>query len=169
MQLNKTLPLVIMILAIIANSAHAQRRHAAPVKDTTGGDAFIRMVDQSLSLYYQEHISRGSTDSIVDALAYEAGAVPEFSDEVYCKRLAKLNEISDFGFDCNTVSLAMIKFFASNRRNFAKVVLGRSKIYFDLFEEKLSENGLPLELKYLSVIESGLRPQVKSRAGALGL
>jgi membrane-bound lytic murein transglycosylase D len=48
-------------------------------------------------------------------------------------------------------------------------VLGRSKIYFDLYEEKLSEYNLPLELKYLSVIESGLRPQVKSRAGALGL
>jgi len=169
MQLNKKLPLVFLILTIIANSAIAQRGNYSSVKDTIGGDAFIRMVDQSLSLYYQEHISRGSADSVIDALAYEAGTVPQFSDEVYCQRLAKLNEISDFGFDCNTVSLATIKFFAASRRNFAKVVLGRSRIYFDLFEEKLAENGLPLELKYLSVIESGLRPQVKSRAGALGL
>jgi len=169
MQLNKKLPLVLLILTIIANSANAQRGNYSTVKDTIGGDAFIRMVDQSLSLYYQEHISRGSADSIIDALAYEANTVPQFADEVYCQRLAKLNEISDFGFDCNTVSLATIKFFAASRRNFAKVVLGRSKIYFDLFEEKLAENGLPLELKYLSVIESGLRPQVKSRAGALGL
>jgi membrane-bound lytic murein transglycosylase D len=42
-------------------------------------------------------------------------------------------------------------------------------LYFDMFESKLSEYGLPIELKYLAVIESGLRPQVKSRAGALGL
>jgi membrane-bound lytic murein transglycosylase D len=38
-----------------------------------------------------------------------------------------------------------------------------------MFEEKLTEHGLPEELKYLAVIESGLRPQIKSRAGALGL
>ena len=44
-----------------------------------------------------------------------------------------------------------------------------SSEYFDLFEEKLAEYGLPLELKYLACIESGLRPQVKSKAGALGL
>jgi membrane-bound lytic murein transglycosylase D len=47
--------------------------------------------------------------------------------------------------------------------------MGRSALYFDLFGEKLAEYGLPQELRYLSVIESGLRPQVKSRAGALGL
>ena len=42
-------------------------------------------------------------------------------------------------------------------------------MYFDLYEAKLAEYGLPDELKYLSVIESGLRPKPKSRAGALGL
>lgn len=146
----------------------AQRTYA-PVKDTVSGDAFVRVIEQSLSLYYQDFATDGKTDSIIDALGYDANVTPTFSDEVYCERLAKMNEVSDFGFDCNTVSLNGIKFFANNRRNFAKVVLGRSKIYFDLYEEKLSEYGLPLELKYLSVIESGLRPQVKSRAGALGL
>ena len=55
------------------------------------------------------------------------------------------------------------------RRGFIKVVLGRSPLFFDMFESKLSSYGLPIELKYLSVIESGLRPTVKSRVGALGL
>ena len=167
MRLNKKL-LLVLVAGLTGIVSHAQRGYP-PVKDTISGDAFIRMVDQSLALYYEEHISAGSADSIIDALAYEAGTVPQFTDDIYCQRLAKLNEISTFGFDCNNVSLTTIKFFAANRRGFAKVVLGRSKIYFDLFEEKLAEYGLPLELKYLSVIESGLRPQVKSRAGALGL
>ena len=57
----------------------------------------------------------------------------------------------------------------SKRKGFIRVALGRSPLYFDMFESKLSEYGLPIELKYLAVIESGLRPQVKSRAGALGL
>jgi membrane-bound lytic murein transglycosylase D len=140
-----------------------------PAKDTVSGEAFIRTVEQSLSLYLNEMSKGRNYDSLVDALDYEPSSVPSFSDEVYCKRLAKLNEISTFGFDCNSVSLSVIKFFAQNRRNFARVVLGRGKLYFDLYEEKLAEYNLPLELKYLSVIESGLRPQVRSRAGALGL
>lgn len=153
-----------------SENVFAQRKTPkAPVIDTLSGEAFIRTVDQSLSLYYQE-LSKGlNYDSIIDALDYEAGTIPTFSDEVYCKRLAKMNEVSSFGFDCNATSLSMIKFFAQNRRNFVRVALGRGLLYFDMYEEKLSEYGLPLELKYLSVIESGLRPQVKSRAGALGL
>jgi membrane-bound lytic murein transglycosylase D len=159
---------LIILFSFISSVALAQRGYP-PVKDTISGDAFIRMVDQSLALHYADFVNNGKTDSIVDALGYEAGTIPFFSDDIYCQRLAKMNEVSDFGFDCNNVSLTTIKFFADSRRNFAKVVLGRSRLYFDLYEEKLAEYGLPLELKYLSVIESGLRPQVKSRAGALGL
>ncbi|MNJ89017.1 Membrane-bound lytic murein transglycosylase D precursor [compost metagenome] len=163
------LVLLLLFVTLHANQSLAQRKSKPPVKDTVTGEVFIRIVDQSLSLYYSDFAKGMNYDSIVDALDYEAGTVPQFTDEDYCKRLAKLNEVSTFGFDCNTVSLTTIKFFAQNRRNFARIVLGRSRLYFDLYEEKLSEYGLPLELKYLSVIESGLRPQVKSRAGALGL
>lgn len=167
----KRFGLILLLLFICLNSGNllAQRKQKPPVKDTVSGDAFIRIVDQSLNLYYTDFAKGLNYDSIIDALDYEAGTVPVFTDEDYCKRLAKLNQTSSFGFDCNSVSLATIKFFAQNRRNFARVVLGRSRLYFDLYEEKLAEYGLPLELKYLSVIESGLRPQVKSRAGALGL
>lgn len=154
----------------ISENAFAQRKTPkTPVKDTLSGEAFIRTVEQSLNLYYQELSKGPNYDSIIDALDYEAGTIPTFSDEVFCKRLAKMNEVSSFGFDCNATSLSTIKFFAQNRRNFARVALGRGRLYFDMYEEKLAEYGLPLELKYLSVIESGLRPQVKSRAGALGL
>lgn len=169
MQLNRrTRFLIVLSSLLISATAFAQRGYP-PVKDTVSGDAFIRMIDQSLSLYYADFAKNGNTDSIVDALGYDAGTVPFFSDDIYCQRLAEMNKTSTFGFDCNNVSLTTIKFFAASRRNFAKVVLGRSKLYFDLYEEKLAEYNLPLELKYLSVIESGLRPQVKSRAGALGL
>lgn len=164
-----TVLLLLFITLLNSQNSFAQRRTKPPVKDTVTGEVFIRIVDQSLSLYYNDFAKGLNYDSIVDALDYEAGSVPQFSDEDYCKRLAKLNEISTFGFDCNNVSLTTIKFFAQNRRNFVRVALGRGRLYFDLYEEKLAEYGLPLELKYLSVIESGLRPQVKSRAGALGL
>lgn len=166
MHLIKKLLFVLVVANILPTTIGLAQ---GPTQTTTEGDAFLRMLEQSTRLYYNDFISEKNTDSIIDALNYEANAIPLFTDEEYCKRLSKLNEISDFGYDCNEISLATIKYFAQNRRSFAKIVLGRSKLYFDMYEEKLAEYGLPLELKYLSVIESGLRPQVKSHAGATGL
>jgi membrane-bound lytic murein transglycosylase D len=151
-------------------SATAQRpAHLVRPSDSLNTDAFINTVEQSLRLFYADYAGQKNYDSIMALLNYESGTVPSFTDEVYCERLDKMNEMSPFHLDCNPITLSTIRFFAQNRRGFAKVVLGRSALYFDLFEEKLAEYGLPIELKYLAVIESGLRPQVKSRAGALGL
>jgi membrane-bound lytic murein transglycosylase D len=162
--------LMCLLLSLFVQSAFGQKPgHLIRPGDTLNKDAFINTVEQSLKLFLAEHVGKSNYDSIINALNYEPGQVPEFSDDEYCKRLEKMNEMSPFQLDCNNITLSMIKFFVKNRRGFIRVVLGRSALYFDLFEEKLAEYGLPLELKFLSVIESGLRPQVKSRAGALGL
>jgi len=138
-------------------------------QDSLRGSALIATIEQSLDMFYAEYAEKGDYDSIIAALNYEANDIPEFSDDVYCERLSIMNEMSPFHLDCNSATLSTIKFFVQKRRGFARVVLGRSKLYFDMFEEKLAKHNLPIELKYLAVIESGLRPQVKSRAGALGL
>lgn len=161
---------LIFFSCIFALAANAQTpAHLVRPGDTLKKDAFINTVEQSLQLFLADYANQNNYDSIINALNYEPGDAPQFSDEVYCERLEKMNEMSPFHLDCNAATLSTIKFFAQNRRGFARVVLGRSTLYFDLFEEKLAEYGLPIELKYLPVIESGLRPQVKSRAGALGL
>jgi membrane-bound lytic murein transglycosylase D len=131
--------------------------------------AFINTVEQSLNLFYADYVNDRRYDSIINALNYEPNEAPTFSDDIYCQRLAKINEMSTFPMDCNPITLSTIRFFAAKRRSFARIVMGRSALYFDMFREKLIENGLPEELRFLAVIESGLRPQVKSRAGALGL
>lgn len=132
-------------------------------------DPFYITVEQTLNAFYDEVANQSNYDSIINALKYESGVTPQFSDEVYCERLEKINQMTPFHLDCTPPALATIKFFAENRRSFARVVLGRSQLYFEMFEEKLAMYGLPKELKFLAVIESGLRPQVKSKAGALGL
>lgn len=153
---------------LICLNATAQRS-AWTSEDSLKGEALITMIEQSLELFYAEAAPDGNYDSIIEALNFEAEEVPEYSNEVYCERLNVMNEMSPFHLDCNDITLSTIKFFVTKRRGFARVVLGRSKLYFDMFEKKLAEHDLPIELKYLAVIESGLRPQVKSRAGALGL
>ncbi|MFT5581297.1 MAG: membrane-bound lytic murein transglycosylase D [Psychromonas sp.] len=130
---------------------------------------FVETVEQSLKMFYAEQAQNDNYDSVINALNYEANEVPTFLDAVYCERLEKMNDMSPFDFQCNAHTLSTVKFFAKNRRNFVRVVMGRSELYFDMFEATLSKYSMPMELKYLAVIESGLRPQVKSRAGALGL
>ena len=162
--------IVVFFLGLIGNLAFSQTpAHLVKPSDTLSKDAFINTVEQSLKLFLADYVNQNNYDSIINALNYEQGDNPQFSDEVYCERLESMNEMSPFHLDCNATTLSTIKFFAQNRRGFARIVLGRSTLFFDMFEEKLAEYGLPIELKYLSVIESGLRPQVKSRAGALGL
>lgn len=153
---------ILSFVFLITSSAFAQ--------DSIVNARMVETIDQSLLMFYTEAATNtGNIDSVEQALNFEATDVPSYSDAIYCDRLDKLNELSPFHLDCNETTLQTIKFFAEKRRGFAKVVLGRSELYFDMFEEKLDAHGLPIELKYLAVIESGLRPQVKSRAGALGL
>lgn len=161
--------LILSSFLVLTLSAMAQYSGEHQPKDTIVGDRMINTIEQSLNLYYAEYSSSGNYDSIINALNYESTDMPEFDDSVYCARLHVMNEMSPFQLECNEQTLKTIRFFVKKRRGFARVVLGRSKLYFDMFEEKLAEYNMPIELKYLAVIESGLRPQVKSRAGALGL
>ena len=147
----------------------AQRQPKPSVKSSFDSDVFIEMLDNTLIDYYNQFAKDSNYDSIINSLEFEENEIGEVSDSVYCQRLEKLNNLTPFHLDCNDITLGMIRFFVKNRRGFTKIVLGRSKLYFDLYEATLAKYDMPIELKYLSVIESGLRPQVKSPAGALGL
>lgn len=138
-------------------------------KDSISSQQFIATVEQALEAFYADYAKDPNYDSIMKALEYEPKEIPEFTDAQICSQLGLMNEMSPFHLECNESTLSVIRFFAAKRRSFIRIAMGRSQLYFDLYEEALDRHGLPLELKYLSVIESGLRPQVKSRAGALGL
>lgn len=166
--MKKILSIYILMFSLLSVAQNGESSTSF-VDDSVKNEAIIKAIEQSLDYFYAEYSPEGNYDSIIDVLNYEQDSVPSFSDEIYCQRLAEMNEMSPFHLDCNESTLKTLKFFTRKRRGFIRVVLGRSKLYFDMFEEKLAKHGLPIELKYLAVIESGLRPQVKSRAGALGL
>jgi membrane-bound lytic murein transglycosylase D len=155
---------------IISSLTHAQtKKHLIKPGDSLDKIAFVNTVEQSLKLYLADMANKYNSTELMSQLNYEANEIPTFSDEVYCERLERLNDMSPFHLDCNPITLSVLKSWGEKKRSFVKVVLGRSGLYFPMYEAKLAEYGLPLELKYLSVIESGLRPQIKSKAGALGL
>lgn len=62
-----------------------------------------------------------------------------------------------------------IRTYMETRRRHAEVILGRTVLYFPMFEEKFREHEMPTDLKYLSIVESALRPKALSRVGAGGL
>ncbi|MEE4177232.1 MAG: LysM peptidoglycan-binding domain-containing protein [Bacteroides sp.] len=94
--------------------------------------------------------------------------IPTFSDSIYQARISRMNDNSPFEFVYNASVKAYIDLYALRRRNQTEHMLGLSQLYFPIFEEQLDRFNLPLELKYLAVIESALNPTARSRAGATG-
>jgi membrane-bound lytic murein transglycosylase D len=64
---------------------------------------------------------------------------------------------------------AFINYFTVKDREYTRMMMRRKNLYFPLFERYLAKYGMPDELKYLSIIESGLNPRAMSRVRAVGL
>jgi membrane-bound lytic murein transglycosylase D len=88
-------------------------------------------------------------------------------DSVYIARLQEMQAVIPLSFN-NTVK-NVIKFYTERRRDQVEMMLGLSAYYFPIFEEVLDRYEMPMELKYLPVIESALNPKANSRVGANGL
>lgn len=93
----------------------------------------------------------------------------ELPTELLKERLKKLDEKSPFNIEYNVGLENVIKSFLKNRRKSFERLLGVSQFYFPLFEEQFAKNNIPLEIKYLAVVESALNPRAVSRVGATGL
>ncbi|MDD6851428.1 MAG: lytic transglycosylase domain-containing protein, partial [Bacteroidales bacterium] len=89
------------------------------------------------------------------------------SDEEYIKRLQALPTIIEMPY--NQVVRNHIEFYLTRIRSKVEVILGLSMYYLPILEQALEKEGLPLELKYLAVVESALDPNAVSNAGAAGL
>lgn len=105
----------------------------------------------------------GSFNANVDDTA------PYFDEATYRKRMAKLDAASPFDLVYNDAVRAYIDLYAVKKRKVSAKMLGLAQNYFPLFEDKLAQFNLPLELKYLAIVESALNPAIRSRVGATGL
>ena len=92
---------------------------------------------------------------------------PVFEKEVYIDRLKRMPTIIEMPY--NEVVQKFIDRYSGRLRHSVSYMLGASNFYMPIFEEALETYGLPLELKYLPVIESALNPTAVSRVGATGL
>lgn len=92
---------------------------------------------------------------------------PMFSDSVYIDRLSRMPTVMEMPY--NEIVRKFIDMYTGRLRNQVAFMLSACNFYMPIFEEALDAYGLPLELKYLPIIESALNPSAVSRAGACGL
>ena len=95
------------------------------------------------------------------------GENPEFPREVYIERLQRIPSAMELAY--NDIVQRFIDRYAGRLRYSVSYMLGALNFYVPIFEEALEAYQIPLELKYLPVIESALNPKAVSRVGAGGL
>lgn len=118
-------------------------------------------VDSLLNLYYSKTYLQPDNDC---NLRDEDVSYPK---EVYIERLSRLPNVMEMPY--NDIVRKFIDRYTGRLRHSVSYMLGASNFYTPIFEEALEAYGLPLELKYLPVIESALNPKATSHAGAAGL
>ncbi|WP_084274315.1 lytic transglycosylase domain-containing protein [Crocinitomix catalasitica] len=137
--------------------------------DSLTYERFLDVIENSIRAYNIETWGKDNAYQIIEDLGYAEDDKPDFSDSIYKLRLNTLNASTIIDIEDNEDVIKTLKYFIRNRRTFTAICLGRSKMFFPMYEQYLDKYEIPMELKYLSVIESGLRPTVKSRVGAAGL
>jgi membrane-bound lytic murein transglycosylase D len=109
-----------------------------------------------------------ANDYVYFALPNDLEYVPGDDDpDLFADRLQCIEERIPLVY--NDKVHAFINYFTIKDRDYTKLMMRRKDLYFPLFEKYLAKYNLPDELKYLSIIESGLNPKAISRARAVGL
>lgn len=168
--MNKKLFIVIAAFLLGGNCVmQAQdEKEEITVTDNDGKEEVIDVpeamnyeVDSLLNLYYSKTYLQPDNDC-----NYKDENV-SYPKDVYIERLGRLPNVMEMPY--NDIVQKFIDRYTGRLRHSVSYMLGASNFYTPIFEEALEAYGLPLELKYLPVIESALNPQATSHAGAAGL
>ena len=149
-------------LALDAASARQERVEVTPsprIPDIESTDSLARLWHSAISFPFYDSVHAFDIEK-----ADFSSNVP---DSVMSRRLADINAFITLPF--NDIVKRYMVMYSEKMPTQMKRVMGLSRYYFPIFEEAFSRHGLPLELKYMAVIESMLKPGAVSRAGAAGL
>lgn len=172
--ITKYLTATVLLLTSVWMNASAQvvyvedEQNGVVVTDDDGDDEVIELpeammqdLDSLLNLYHTKMYLKPDEDCRMRDVN------PYFEPEVYKDRLKRLPTIIEMPY--NDVVMKFIDRYATKLRRSVSMMLGASNFYMPTFEQALESYGVPLELKYLPVIESALNPRAVSRVGATGL
>jgi membrane-bound lytic murein transglycosylase D len=179
MKLNLSLYILLIILLGINSTDCISQETDKKLKnltDTTKVDdgliedsPIVRMLDSLYTIKYFKPNYLNQDSSFYNIYKFPEDSIPLYSDSVYEARIAILNAETPIELTYNKTVKNYILLYGQRKRELTMRMLGLSKIYFPLFEEQLDRFNIPLELKYLAIVESALNPRAGSRMGAKGL
>lgn len=130
-------------------------------------DPFAARLDSLLRLSLFATDDSSTTAFLADT--FELPDVPMVSDSLLALRMEALNRQTPFDLQYNEDVKRYIQLYGVCKREQVSRMMGLAEYYFPLFEPVLDKYDLPLELKYLAIVESALNPNARSRMGAMGL
>jgi len=152
----------------VAQQTIAQQPDSLQTVIITPDDHISAMLDSLAQLKIFQSID-ARNEQIAGQRVHPRDFVPVFPDSVIAQRIRAMNDRSPFQFVFNDAVRSFIDLYANRRRSLTERMLGMAQLYFPLFEEQLDRHNVPLELKYVAIIESALNPTARSRVGATGL
>ncbi len=175
MKNNRFTVILIAFCAIVPfYSLHGQNLSDNELSDTTStelvkDDFIAASLDSLANQKFFDGFDCASGKEIENIFGFSAGFVPVYADSVYYNRLKRLDAATPINLTYNQYVRDYIELYAMKKRALMERVMGLAQIYFPLFEEQLDRYNMPLELKYLAIVESALNPVAKSPVGASGL
>jgi membrane-bound lytic murein transglycosylase D len=158
---------ITLFTIILSTLAQAQ---VEPGNLTIGSeDPVLQRLDDLAALPWVTNDPFTSDTALLNLGRFAPTDTPSYPEAVLRERLAKLDAQTPFALVYNGPVQGYIDLYSRRRREQCGRMLGLTQLYFPMFEEALDRHGLPLELKYLAVVESALNPIAGSRVGAKGL
>ncbi|MCB0769069.1 MAG: LysM peptidoglycan-binding domain-containing protein [Flavobacteriales bacterium] len=159
-------PLFLLIAAALPALLLAQPAAPLPLLHD---DPMVARLDELAALPWLKNSPLSADTLALNVHGYPPTYIPAFPEATYQDRLQYLDGQTPFDLVYNGSVQAYIDLYAVRKREMTSRMLGLSDLYFPVFEEYLDRYGMPLEMKYLAVVESALNPAARSRAGAVGL
>ena len=174
----KKLVFILFLINVFANAQESVEQNFLPLPKLSYLDSLKNtFINHSTSNCIDERWMAELTNVELSEVMYsdmsnlniDSEVIYDLSSELLKKRLAKLDAKSPFNIEHNPALENTIKSFLKNRSKAFERLMAVSEYYFPMFEEHLAKYNIPLELKYLAIVESALNPKAKSRVGASGL
>ncbi|CAM1361821.1 lytic transglycosylase domain-containing protein [Tenacibaculum xiamenense] len=138
-------------------------------KEELFSDKDLKVID---SLLIEEKFNSSLFDSVqyvINDKDIIGGKTAILSEELLKKRLKELDDKTPFNLAYNPALVKEINRYLKYRKRYYPALMAKAQYYFPMFEQYLDQFDVPIEMKYLSIVESALRPRARSYVGATGL
>lgn len=167
---NTTLSIVFFSTGLFAQENLQKREYVLDsIKNSFVSHDLAECVDQRWALEMMQSDLFQEMKSDLEIINLEDKVDFELSTELLKERLRILDSKSAFDIEYNPGLENLIKHYLKNRKRSFERLMGLSQYYFPIFEASLAKYNVPLEIKYLAIVESALNPRAVSKMGATGI